>query len=42
MSDVDRGADVRVPLMIGAIGHRDLVSGEVERLRERVFGLDAA
>jgi len=30
------GSDMRVPLVIGAIGHRDLVPGEVALLSERV------
>jgi hypothetical protein len=36
MIDTKSGADVRVPLVIGAIGHRDLVAAETGTLEARV------
>jgi len=36
MTDVAAEPDVRVPLMVGAIGHRDLVASELDVLRTRV------
>jgi hypothetical protein len=36
MTDLATEADARVPLMIGAIGHRDLLGSELDLLRTRV------
>ena len=36
MTDVAAEPDVRVPLMVGAIGHRDLVASELDVLKTRV------
>jgi hypothetical protein len=42
MTGAISGTDARVPLMIGAIGHRDLVRSEIEGHGERVRGFLAS
>ena len=37
---ISGGADLRMPLVIGAIGHRDLVDEEVELLKARMRELE--